>query len=201
MTWSWADFSAQLARALDDEDEIAPIYSDAVRLDGLNAALRAASAYRPAQATSVHTNASTIAVPADCYKIAAVAATLGDETELLQPAAVSSTAAFEDIGSFWVWGSTITLNTTYDRVTLYYYGYYPAMEVGVSDIPVPTWAREAIVFRAAAYCLVPNLVSRARLGAYHDREDAPPLQNSLIQAAEWFIKQFERIMTEHKAAT
>ena len=33
-----------------------------------------------------------------------------------------------------------------------------------------------------------------------DRQDAPPLANSLIQAADWLIAQFERIMTEHKHA-
>ena len=56
------------------------------------------------------------------------------------------------------------------------------------------------MYRAAAHCLAPNMISRARLGAFHDRQDAPPLANSLIQAADWLIAQFERIMTEHKHA-
>ena len=74
------------------------------------------------------------------------------------------------------------------------------MAVNAADIPVPIWAREAVVYRAAAHCLAPNMISRARLGAFHDRQDAPPLANSLIQAADWLIAQFERIMTEHKHA-
>jgi hypothetical protein len=55
-----------------------------------------------------------------------------------------------------------------------------------------------VVYRAAAHCLVPNLASRARLGAFNDRQDAPPMQNSLLQAADWFIGQFERICAEHR---
>ena len=63
----------------------------------------------------------------------------------------------------------------YDSVTLYYQAYYPSWPLNAADIPVPIWAREAVVYRAAAHCLAPNLVIRARLGAFHDRQDAPPL--------------------------
>jgi hypothetical protein len=45
---------------------------------------------------------------------------------------------------------------------------------------------------------MPNLSSRARLGAFNDRQDAAPLQNSLIQAANWFVEQFERIVATHR---
>jgi hypothetical protein len=102
--------------------------------------------------------------------------------------------------TYWVWNGVITLDTTYPTVQLYYHAYYPALALGAADIPVPIWAREAVVYRAAAHCLTPNLSSRARLGAHHDRQDASPVQNSLIQAADWYLSQFERICAEHRQA-
>lgn len=195
MAWTWDDFSAELGRALDDEDTQNPAHSDAIRLDGLNAALRAMLAYRPLQAVSQHTRVSQIAWPADCYRISALLVT--DERD--NGSALSEVRVGEWNG-YWVWNEVIHLEEPAEIATLYYQAYYPPMVVDVVDIPVPAWAREAVVYRAAAHCLVPNLVSRARLGAFHDRQDAPPLANSLIQAADWFIAQFERIMVEHKHA-
>lgn len=195
MAWTWDNFSAELGRALDDEDSDNPAHAEAVRLDGLNAALRAMLAYRPLQAASQHTRVSQIAWPADCYRISALLVT--DERDNVS--ALSEVRVGEWNG-YWIWNGVIQLEEPVEAATLYYQAYYPAMSVHVADIPVPAWAREAVVYRAASHCLVPNLVSRARLGAFHDRQDAPPLQNSLIQAADWFIAQFERIMVEHKHA-
>ena len=202
MTWSWEEFSAQLGRALDDEDGASPAVGDPLRLDGLDAALRAMLAHHPRQATSQHTGVDQIPWPADGYRIAALIAADGDGYgAALTPATVGGPGeTLGDPGSYWVWNGVIYLGAAYDALTLYYHASYPPMAVGVADIPVPAWAREAVVYRAAAHCLVPGLVGRARLGAYHDRADAPPLQNSLIQAADWFIAQFERVMAEHRGA-
>ena len=195
MAWSWDDFSAELGRVLDDEDSDNPAHSEASRLDGLNAALRAMMAYRPLQATSQHTRVSQITWPADCYRISALMVT--DERDNVS--AISEVRVGEWNG-YWAWNGVIHLEETVEAATLYYQAYYPLMAVNAADIPVPIWAREAVVYRAAAHCLAPNMISRARLGAFHDRQDAPPLANSLIQAADWLIAQFERIMIEHKHA-
>ena len=202
MAWSWDDFSAELGRVLDDEDSDNPAHSEASRLDGLNAALRAMLAYRPLQAASQHTRVSQIAWPADCYRIVAVLATDQDgyQTALSAASLDNPGELLADDSAYWVWNGQISLGATYPAVTLYYQAYYPLMAVNAADIPLPPWAREAVVYRAAAHCLAPNMISRARLGAFHDRQDAPPLANSLIQAADWLIAQFERIMTEHKHA-
>jgi hypothetical protein len=199
MSWSWDEFSAMLGRALDDEDSANPAHAEAVRLDGLNAALRGLAAHRPLQAVQTHSKVSQLAWPADCYRIAAIMAT--DEDGVKAALSVATIGNPGDLGygwTYWVWDDVITLDTTYAGVQLYYHAYYPGMAIDAPDIPVPIWAREAVVYRAAAHCLVPNLSSRARLGAHHDRQDSSPVQNSLIQAADWFLGQFERIMAEHR---
>jgi hypothetical protein len=57
---------------------------------------------------------------------------------------------------------------------------------------------DAIVYMTAAHCLVPHMTSRARLGAFNDKADASPIQNSLIQASDWYISQFDRIVAAHR---
>lgn len=180
---------------LDDEDSSNPAHSEDVRLDGLNAALRAMMAYRPLQVKSTHTNVSQIALPAGCYQIEALLETdENDNTSSMEPTEVG------EPNGYYVWNGIIYLPEEVDTVTLYYQSYYSTVTDGTADIPVPTWARTAVLYRTAAHCLVPNQVSRARLGAFHDRQDAGPLDNSLIQSSNWLIAEFERIMTEHKHA-
>ena len=200
MSWSWDEFSAMLGRALDDEDSANPAHAEDVRLDGLNAALRGLAAHRPLQAVQMHSKVSQLAWPADCYRIAAIVATDEDGVKATLSAATVGNPgdALGQEGTYWAWDSVIHLDTTYPTIELYYHAYYPTLALDAADIPVPIWAREAVVYRAAAHCLVPNLSSRARLGAFHDRQDASPVQNSLIQAAEWFIAQFERVCAEHR---
>jgi hypothetical protein len=202
MAWTWDEFSLMLGRALDDEDSANPAHSDELRLDGLNAALRGLAAHRPLQAVQPYSNASQFAWPADCYRIAAIVAT-DEEGVTATLSAVTIGNPGETVGygwTYWAWNGVIYLDATYVSVTLYYHAYYPTLALGAADIPVPIWAREAVVYRAAAHCLTPNLSSRARLGAFNDKQDAQPMQNSLIQAADWFIAQFERIMAEHRQA-
>lgn len=202
MAWSWDEFSLMLGRALDDEDSANRAHSEAVRLDGLNAALRGLAAYRPRQAVQPYSNVSRFNWPADCYRVAAIVATdeEGVKTALSAATVGNPGDVLGEEGTYWAWNGVIELDATYASVTLYYHAYYPTLALGAADIPVPIWAREAVVYRAAAHCLTPNLASRARLGAFHDRQDAPPVQNSLIQAADWFIGQFERICAEHRQA-
>jgi len=195
MAWSWTAFNLELGRVLDDEDSSNPAHGEAVRLDGLNAALRAMMAYRPLQLVSAHTDVSQIAVPAGCYQIETLLETDEDDNiSSIAPVQVGETSGY------WIWNSIIYLPEEIDTVTLYYQSYYAVVTNTTADIPVPTWARTAVLYRTAAHCLVPNQVSRARLGAFHDRQDAGPLDNSLIQSSNWLIAEFERIMTEHKHA-
>lgn len=195
MAWSWTAFNLELGRVLDDENSSNPAHTENARLDGLNAALRAMMAYRPLQLVSTHTNVSQITVPATCYRIEALLETdENDNTVSMGPAQVG------EPDGYYVWNGIIYLPEEVDTVTLYYQSYYPAATNATTDIPVPTWARTAVLYRTAAHCLIPNQVSRARLGAYHDRQDAGPLDNSLIQSSNWLIAEFERIMTEHKHA-
>jgi hypothetical protein len=202
MAWTWDEFSLMLGRALDDEDSANPAHSDELRLDGLNAALRGLAAHRPRQAVQSYSNVSQFAWPADCYRIAAIVAV--DEEGVKATLSAATVGNPGDVlgeeGAYWAWNGVIELDATYVSVTLYYHAYYPTLALGAADIAVPIWAREALVYRAAAHCLTPNLSSRARLGAFNDKQDAPPMQNSLVQAADWFLSQFERIMTEHRQA-
>lgn len=195
MAWSWVSFNAELSRALDDEDAGNPAHSANVRVDALNAALRAMMAYKPLQTKSTHTSVSQITLPADCYRVECILGTNENGTSMIASAQVGES------DGWWIWNGIVYLPEEMDTVTLYYQSYYPAIAVGASDIPVPIWTRMAIVYRAAAHCLVPNQVSRARLGAFHDRQDAGPLDNSLIQSSNWLITEFERLMVEHKHAT
>ena len=195
MAWSWTAFNLELGRVLDDENSSNPAHTENARLDGLNASLRAMMAYRPLQLVSTYTNVSQVTVPATCYRIEALLET--DEnnyTSSMAPAQVG------EPNGYYVWNGIIYLPSTVDAVTLYYQSYYSTVTNVTTDIPVPTWARTAVLYRTAAHCLIPNQVSRARLGAYHDRQDAGPLDNSPIQSSNWLIAEFERIMTEHKHA-
>ena len=195
MAWSWTTLTAELGRVLDDEDSSNPAHGENARLDGLNAALRAMMAYRPLQVKVTHTSVSQITLPADCYQIEALLETDGSgNASSMAPAEVG-----ESVG-YYVWNGIIYLPEVVDTVTLFYQAYYPTVTGATTDIPVPIWARTAVLYRTAAHCLVPNQVSRARLGAFHDRQDAGPLDNSLIQSSNWLIAEFERIMTEHKHA-
>jgi hypothetical protein len=195
-------FSAALGRVLDDTDTLNPAHPDNLRLDALSAALRDMVAHRPMEVTLTFAAVNQITLPIACYRIAAIA--VEDDagyTQFLSPTAIADQMDASSAESYWVWNGIIHLGAEYTSGSLYYHSYYPTMTVGIADIPVPVWAREAIIYRAAAHCLTPNLTSRARLGAYNDKQDASPIQNSLIQAADWFIGQFERIMAEHRQAT
>lgn len=152
-------------------------------------------AYKPLNSKISSSGVSSFALPADCYKIEAVLETADDgSVTIIEPSAVG------DSNGYWVWANTVYLPET-SNVTMYYQSYYPSVTTQTTDITVPLWAREAVLCRSAAYCLVPNQASRARLGAYQDKQDANPLANSLIQSSDWLINQFVRIMTEHKHAT
>lgn len=199
MAWSWTQFSAALGQVLDDTDSTNPAHGTNLRVDGLNAALRAFVSHKPLQKSSTSSDVSTISIPSDCYRIAAVVATDSEGVSTpLSAATIGNPGDVFDADSYWVWDSSIYLGDTYPSVTLYYYAYYPTATINTTDIVVPDWAREAIVYLSAAHCLMPNLSSRARLGAFNDRQDAAPLQNSLIQAANWFIEQFERVVATHR---
>jgi hypothetical protein len=199
MAWSWSQFNTELGRVLDDTDSNNPAHGTDLRVDALNAALRAFVSHKPLQKSGSSSDAETISVPSDCYRIAAVVATDDDGVSTaLSAASIGNPGDVFDANSYWVWGTTIYLGDEYPSVTLYYYAYYPIATNATTDIIVPEWARDAIVYLSAAHCLMPNLSSRARLGAFNDRQDAAPLQNSLIQAANWFVEQFERIVATHR---
>ena len=113
MAWSWNDFSAELGRVLDDEDSSNPAHGEDVRLDGLNAALRAMMAYRPLQARATHTSVSQITLPVDCYQIEALLETDGnDNTSSMAPAEVG------DSVGYYVWNGIIYLPEVVATVTL-----------------------------------------------------------------------------------
>lgn len=184
---------------MDDEDTQNPAHDTDIRVDGLNAALRAFAAHRPVYGKSTLGAVSSFALPADCYRIAAVVAT--DEEGIstsLSAATIGNPGEMFDEDCYWVWGGTVYLGKTYTSSILYYHAYYPTAGSSTTDIPVPIWAQDAIVYLAAAHCLTPNLSSRARLGAFNDKSDASPIQNSLIQAADWYISQFDRIVGMHR---
>lgn len=199
MAWSWAEFTLLLGRTLDDEDNANPAHSTNVRVDGLNAALRAFAAHRPIQSRATFGAVSSFTLPTDCYRIAAIVAVDEDGSSVsLSAATIGNPGEMFDEDSYWVWGTTVFLGKEYVSSTLYYHAYYPIVTTSTTDIAVPTWARDAIVYLTAAHCLVPNMTSRARLGAFNDKADASPIQNSLIQASDWYISQFDRIVGTHR---
>jgi hypothetical protein len=188
-----------LGRTLDDEDPTNPAHSVNVRVDGLNAALRAFAAHRPVESKATFGTVDSFTLPANCYRIAAIVAVDEDGSAVsLSAATVGNPGEMFGEDSYWVWGTTVHLGKTYVSSTLYYHAYYSVASISTTDIPVPTWAMDAIVYMAAAHCLVPNMTSRARLGAFNDKADASPIQNSLIQASNWYISQFDRIVAAHR---
>lgn len=199
MAWSWAEFTLLLGRTLDDEDVTNPAHPVNVRVDGLNAALRAFAAHRPIQGKATFGAVSSFTLPDDCYRIAAIVAVDEDDvSSSLSAATIGNPGEMFDENNYWVWGTTIYLGKEYVSSTLYYHAYYPIVTTSTTDITVPAWARDAIVYLTAAHCLTPNMTSRARLGAYNDKADASPIQNSLIQASNWYISQFDRIVAAHR---
>lgn len=202
MAWSWDTFNNQLSRILDDVVVSNQLHSQGIRIDGLNAALRDLVAYWPVQAKIQDTAGSTeIALPSDCYAVVSVQATDDSENVIvLNSSRVGDISVVDEAGRYYIWDDTIYLDAEYETVDVYYGAYYSEISIGAANIPVPFWTREAVLFMSAAYCLLPQFSNRSKIAQWYDRFDAPPLQNPIIQAADWLVSQFERIMAEHESS-
>lgn len=202
MPWPWSAFTAELSLVLDDAGP-SPIYDNAIRLQGLNAALAALVPYAPQQLEVSLTAPTTWTLPENLYMLRAVRADEGNGFQRFlpeMPVRAGEVWAANGLDGYWIWGNTLRFLRQYAAVLIIYYAYYDTVTTSTADIPVPRWAREAVLYWTAAYCLNPNIVTRGRLGMWHDRRDAPPLDNSAIQAANFFRSEFERIVKAHHGA-
>lgn len=205
MAWSWSQLNAELSTILDDGDS--QTFSAALRLYGCNAALKAMSVQIPEQSKATITNVASYAFPSDLYSIVALQVNdTVDGYRFLEQIEITPGNNWPYYGSvtttsmpdgYWIWNKTIYFGRLYSSVDLYYKAYYTTVTASTTDIPIPSWAQEALVYWIAAYCLNPTLVTRARLGMWHDKKDAPPLENPLIQAAVYYRQEFTRIMNMH----
>lgn len=205
MAWSWTDLNGELSVVLDDSTvETFPV---ATRLAGTNAALRAMVQKVPVQKNATITSVSSYAFPSDLYSIKVLQVQDSEEGySFLSEISLNPGETWPFMGTvdstslpdgYWVWNKLIYFGRLHSTIVLYYNAHYPAVTASTTDIPVPEWAREPLIYWIAAYCLNPNLVTRARLAMWSDKKDAPPLDNPLIQAARYYRDEYQRIMSLH----
>lgn len=82
------------------------------------------------------------------------------------------------------------------EVQIFYYSYYPEIEEDSLDtqpIPIPQWGLKGVLFMAAAYSIMPALVSDARLNQYNTRLDSGnPEHLPIKQLIDFLREQYEK---------
>ena len=205
MAWSWSSLNTELSTILDDADVVT--FGVSLRLAGTNAALRTLFHDAPVQSTATISSVSSYAFPSDLYRIKVLQVQDADTGYFfLEEVPMEAGRSWPFDGTvdtttlpdgYWIWNKTIYFGRLHTTIKLYYDAYYTAVTASTTDIPVPEWAREAFIYWIASYCLNPTLVTRARLSMWSDKQDANPLDNPLIQAADYYRREYQRIMAIH----
>jgi hypothetical protein len=117
-------------------------------------------------------------------------------------------------GNFFVWPHN-KINLTFvmpngETAILYYYAYWPAVFTpGAPPDPLPdpwvppspptvdvaAWARQAILYYAAAYCIMPDGIKAAKIRQYNVRADSgQPEHNPVFEQAKFFFDRYLAIL-------
>ena len=113
----------------------------------------------------------------------------------------------ESLNLWWIWGETLYFEReveTTDDLTLYYWAYWPDLELEtvnstvtevVGDIIVPRWAELPCAHMCAAYCLQPGAMQAARLRQWGMQDDSGnPLHNSRALQAREHLQWWDELL-------
>ncbi len=203
MATTWTLLEPKLQRLL--SDTAGSLYDSTLRIDAINAALAIYSGHTAVENTQALAGDGSVtswSLPGDYLELGAVWCT--KEAEWLEAVSFIPGEEWSDqtprSGStprgYYLWPQE-TLNVTWliasgDGLTLYYYGYWGEVTTGSSSIGVPQWAREALIYYAAAYCLAPGGVQAATIGQYDTRRDSGnPEHNPVFEQAKYYMEMYQ----------
>lgn len=214
MATTWATINARLSIFLNDED--GNDFSLAQRVDGWNAAQRLLAAQHTPRSRIaslvLRADGRSAVLPEDFLAIAGIYD--GDDSEWWQAAEYPTRASWraddENLNLWWIWGDILYFERDVDSsddLSLYYWSYWPEMEVETvnsvdaevrGDIAIPRWAELPCCYLTAAYCLEPGAMQAADLRQWGMSDDSGnPLQNSrALQAREnlwWWDELLRRV--------
>jgi hypothetical protein len=169
------------------------------RLEELEWALREFATHTAAERSyAVNTASGQITMGDDYLRCVGVLSSRG----FLEPvAAITPGRARDDTLGWYEWprGVINVLGIT-GEMTVYYYGYYPAL-TGDDDqvIPLPLWAVQPVIMLTAAFTQMPYSVTASSLAQWKTRMDSGgPEDNPLIEQVKFFVEQYERALAKHK---
>jgi len=116
----------------------------------------------------------------------------------------------DDVPEFWTWGNVMRFedNVEYDsnRLELYYWAYYPAIEIdSIDEDGIPAYSQEqvytpdqyeaALMHLTSAFCWTPYAASASDINEYKIRIDSGlPIHNPRLLAAREHLFWYQSIM-------
>lgn len=200
MAYTWAEARVELGRLLSDDTDVT--FPVELRLDGCNAALRAFAAHTALPSSAVLAGdgvTKAFSLPANLLAGSLLylwdgAAFWQMENEVPLPADIGPV---NDDKKWWIWPpDTINLNEKPSGdVDLYYYAHWPEVAGDADEITVPVWAREALLFYAAAYCLSKTATAAANIRQYNTKTDSGnPEHNPMSDRQKEFLKLYDQVI-------
>ena len=100
---------------------------------------------------------------------------------------------------YWIEDETLYLGRTAEvDFTLHYLAYWPTPSGDASQISVPRWARQALVFYISAMALFRKSVGFAKIRQWNTRMDSgKPTDEPLLPEVEFLLRQYKEIISTH----
>lgn len=149
-------------------------------------------------------------LPSDLYKVKYVKAYDADNNyahvvKQLDAFEIDDTNIFE--GVYWYLTDDTIEFTGEDGlpcdVTIYYYAYYTPPTDTTTEITIPRWAEEAVMYYCASIAATKLAAADADLRRYASRQlDAgTPVNNPFVPVAKFMIERYQAIVFAHAADT
>lgn len=209
MAIKWSDLKARLRRLLDDSNPATYTWTDPDLLDYVSAALDAFASHTPqrkSETFNLGAGADRFELPSDVIVIGPVQMKADSQTFYLRPYALKPGLDVTDVTfqagdlGYYQWGDEIVLVAATDVaavVTLFYFGYWDRVTSDTSMIRVPRWAEEALLWYCVHLALSKPGVQASTLEQYKTRFEAGVQHNPLLEYANYALKRWDAIMSEH----
>ena len=210
---TWASLDARLLRLLKDDGTQ---YASTLRIDGANSALEELVAHTADLKSQTITGDGTTtswSLSSDILEVPDAIEAVWDNkrSDWLEEVNFvpgsdwtdSEPKAGSNPKGYYIW-PTGTINYTRILATdetfkIYYYAYWSLIVDNNTTVSIPRWSEQALLYYAAAYCLLPASIQSATIRQFGTRQDSGnPEHNPVHAQADYFLKRYAAILASHQ---
>ena len=211
---TWGDFKAGLIDALDDTNRDQPTWSDAMLLRYMNYALLSISEHTAQTKEWTYTPTApvrTIDLPDDVMELGPIYVVYNVLKVLLTPRRRQPGESWYTIHAtilpqeFYEWPENKRINlftdlrTNQQLVFNYWANSWGPLEKDADVLGVFPWMEKALEWNVLAQAMAKPGLQLAQLRSYNTKRDSgSPEDNPYIVQAEYYRKQYERVLANHE---